>query len=143
MSSNNSKPELAENSVVADPSSAVDFNALARFLLEPLVESSDSLKIDCETSATRARVLIRVAFDGEDKGRVFGRGGRNIQAVRTILGAIAQLSGYSAHLDVHGSSPGGQETDSRERSHRGSSGQRSKPRPDSRRRSRPKPRDNS
>ncbi|MGP1382936.1 MAG: KH domain-containing protein [Thainema sp.] len=141
MSSNNSKPESAENSVVA-ASSPVDFTALTRFLLEPLVESSDSLKIDCEASATRGRVLIRVAFDGEDKGRVFGRGGRNIQAVRTILGAVAQLSGYSAHLDVHGSSSSGNDGDSRERSHRSSSNHRSKPRPDSGRRSRPKPRDN-
>lgn len=116
--------------------------ALTRFLLEPLVESSDSLKIDCETSATRGRVLIRVAFDGEDKGRVFGRGGRNIQAVKTVLGAVAQLSGYSAHLDVHGSSSSGNDGDSRERSHRSSSNHHSKPRPDSRGRSRPKPRDN-
>jgi len=44
-----------------------------------------------------------MAFEGEDKGRVFGRGGRNIQAVRLVLQAVAQAFGDSAHLEVFGS----------------------------------------
>jgi predicted RNA-binding protein YlqC (UPF0109 family) len=53
------------------------------------------------------RVLIRLAIEGEDKGRVFGRGGRNIQAVRTVLQAVAQTAGHSAHLEVFGSQASG------------------------------------
>lgn len=53
------------------------------------------------------RVLVRLAFEGDDKGRVFGRGGRNIQAVRTVLQAVAQTVGQSAHLEVFGSQSGG------------------------------------
>lgn len=48
---------------------------------------------------------MRVAFEGEDKGRVFGRGGRNIQAIRTVLQAIAQVAGQTAHLEVFGGQP--------------------------------------
>lgn len=70
--------------------------------MEPFLESPRSLKIDCETSTSRARVWVRVAIDGEEKGRVFGRGGRNIQAIRTVLQAVAKLSGYSAYLDIYG-----------------------------------------
>lgn len=82
--------------------SAPDFAALVRFLLEPFLESPQSLKVDCETSQGRSKAWVRVAFDGEDKGRVFGRGGRNIQAIRTVLQAVASLSGYSAYLDIYG-----------------------------------------
>jgi uncharacterized protein len=65
--------------------------------------------VDCEVAPGPRRVLIRMAFEGEDKGRVFGRGGRNIQAIRTVLQAVAQTVGYTAHLDVYGSQSGGAE----------------------------------
>jgi predicted RNA-binding protein YlqC (UPF0109 family) len=84
------------------PAAKPDYEALARFLLEPFLESSASLKLDCETSSDKLRIWIRVAFNGEDKGRVLGRGGRNIQAVRAVLSAIAQSVGQSVHLDIFG-----------------------------------------
>ena len=57
-----------------------DFEALVRFLVTPFLESPDALRLDFEPLSNGQRLWIRVAFDGEDKGRVFGRGGRNIQA---------------------------------------------------------------
>jgi predicted RNA-binding protein YlqC (UPF0109 family) len=83
-----------------------DYEALIRFLVQPLLESTDVLRIDCEVSQTRPKIWVRVAFEGTDKGRVFGRGGRNIQAIRTVLSAIAGMSDYSIHLDVFGGPPG-------------------------------------
>ncbi|MDX2231464.1 MAG: KH domain-containing protein [Leptolyngbyaceae cyanobacterium bins.349] len=88
-------------------SSSPNYETLVRFLIHPFLESPDTLKLDCEVSPNRPKVWIRVAFEGADKGRVFGRGGRNIQAIRTVLQAIAQLSGYSVHLDVFGGTPSG------------------------------------
>lgn len=82
-----------------------DYAGLVRFLIEPFLESTDTLSIDCEMSSNAAKVWIRVAFEGEDKGRVFGRGGRNIQAVRTVLAAAAACSGHCAHLDIYGAQP--------------------------------------
>jgi len=49
-----------------------------------------------------------MAFDGEDKGRVFGRGGRNIQAIRTVIQGVAKIAGESVYLDIYdesGSTP--------------------------------------
>lgn len=80
-----------------------DYNGLVRFLVQPFLESPDSLSVDCELSPNTARVWIRVAFEGEDKGRVFGRGGRNIQAIRTVIAATAALAGHSVYLDIYGS----------------------------------------
>ncbi|HEY9907051.1 MAG TPA: KH domain-containing protein [Thermosynechococcaceae cyanobacterium] len=79
-----------------------DYAALVRMLVEPFLEQPSALKVDCEVSQARARVWVRLAFESADKGRVFGRGGRNIQAIRTVLGAAAQTVGHSAHLDIYG-----------------------------------------
>jgi predicted RNA-binding protein YlqC (UPF0109 family) len=80
-----------------------DYVKLVRFLVQPFLESPESLKVDCERSHLRKRAWIRLAFDGEDKGKVFGRGGRNIQAIRTCVAAAAQSAGESVYLDIYGS----------------------------------------
>jgi len=89
----------------AASSALPDYAGLVRFLIEPFLESPESLKVDCEISASRPRVLIRVAFEGTDRGKVFGRGGRNIQAIRTVLTAFGRALGYAVSLDIYGSSP--------------------------------------
>ncbi len=76
---------------------------LTRFLLQPFLDAPDALKVDAEFSHARSRVLIRVAFDeAEDRGRVFGRGGRNIKAITTTIAGVAQAAGQSARLEVFG-----------------------------------------
>lgn len=79
-----------------------DYTGLVKFLVQPFLESKDSLKVDCEISVSRPRVWIRLAFEGEDKGRVFGRGGRNIQAIRTVIESAASAAGQSVYLDIFG-----------------------------------------
>ena len=96
-------------------SHAPDYVELVRFLVKPFLEAPDSLRVDCEVSPRTSRVLIRLAFEGEDKGRVFGRSGRNIQAIRTVLQAIAQSAGQMAHLEVFGSAPEREGRDSQDR----------------------------
>ena len=80
-----------------------NYAGLVQFLIEPFLESPESLKIDCEILPSKPRVWIRLAIDGEDKGRVFGRGGRNIQAIRTVLEASARFNGQTLYLDIYGS----------------------------------------
>lgn len=100
-------PESATSSHVAAP----DYGGLVAFLVKPFLEQPSSLKVDCEVSHTKAKVWVRVAFEGSDKGRVFGRGGRNIQAIRSVLEAAAQAAGYSAYLDIYGSQLHGRQDD--------------------------------
>lgn len=107
MSSSSYVPQLPNNGS-AQPlltTSPPDYPGLVKFLLLPFLESPNSLKVDCEISATRPKVWIRLAFEGEDKGRVFGRGGRNIQAIRTVISAAAKLAGQSVYLDIYGGTP--------------------------------------
>lgn len=104
-----------------------DFEALVRFLVTPFLETPEALRLDFEPLADGQRLWIRVAFDGEDKGRVFGRGGRNIQAIRKVLKATGALHSCSVHLDVYGesshdSSGEGSDRSSRSRGGRGGGG---------------------
>ncbi|MGB7430009.1 MAG: KH domain-containing protein [Microcoleaceae cyanobacterium] len=74
---------------------------MVRYLIEPFLESPESLRVDCEHSGAMPKTWIRLAFEAEDKGRVYGRGGRNIQAIRTVLSAIAAAAGESIYLDIY------------------------------------------
>lgn len=82
--------------------SSPDFSGLVKFLVEPFLETPSALRIDCEQNVAQSKVWIRVAFSGEERGKVFGRGGRNIQAIRNVVRATAALWGWSAYFDVFG-----------------------------------------
>jgi predicted RNA-binding protein YlqC (UPF0109 family) len=84
---------------VAHPSP--DYPRLVDFLVSPFLESPETLSVDCEEFNQKCRVWIRLAFETSDKGRVYGRGGRNLQAIRTVLETAAAAAGQSLHLEVY------------------------------------------
>lgn len=81
--------------------SSPDYVGLVSFLLKPFLDDSESLHIDCEQLPSTKKVWLRVAFDVAEKGKVFGRGGRNIQAVRALLETTAKSVEQSIHLDIY------------------------------------------
>ncbi|NET01262.1 MAG: KH domain-containing protein [Sphaerospermopsis sp. SIO1G2] len=80
-----------------------NYVGLVKFLVQPFLESPESLSVDCEMSYSLNRAWIRIAFDPTDKGKVFGRWGRNIQAIRTVIATAAELAGQTVYLDIYGS----------------------------------------
>lgn len=75
---------------------------LVQFLLTPLLESPENLRIHCESTNQNQRVWIRLALEQTDQGKVFGRGGRNLSAIRTVLNAAALAADQSVYLDIYG-----------------------------------------
>jgi uncharacterized protein len=90
--------------IAPDRSNMPDYAQLVKFLFQPFLSATDLVGVDCEYTLERQRVWIRVAIGSSDQGTAFGRGGRNIQAIRTVLQAAATSVGQSIHLDVYGSS---------------------------------------
>jgi predicted RNA-binding protein YlqC (UPF0109 family) len=88
---------------IQSPIASPNYDELVQFLIKPFLESPESLSVDCEISHTLKRAWIRIAFDSTDTGKVFGRGGRNIQAIRTVIAAAAEAAGQSVYLDIYGS----------------------------------------
>lgn len=106
-------------------SATPDYAGLIRFLVQPFLETPDALRVDCEVLANGSRIWVRMAFEGTDKGRVFGRGGRNVQAIRSAIEGVAASVGQTVSLDIYGS---GQNRDNGE--DRPPRTPRSSPRPD-------------
>ncbi len=98
--------------VSSTQSNLPDYGQLVRFLFQPFASETAAIDVDCEYTLDRQRVWIRVAIGSSDQGIAFGRGGRNIQAIRSVLQAAAAIVGQSIHLDVYGSNSGHRERDS-------------------------------
>ncbi|MCG9892163.1 MAG: KH domain-containing protein [Thermosynechococcaceae cyanobacterium MS004] len=86
----------------SSPPTQPDYVALVRFLVTPFLEYPESLTVDFESYASQHRVLVRLAFASSDKGRVFGRGGRTLHAIRALVEAAAALAGQTIYLEVFG-----------------------------------------
>jgi uncharacterized protein len=98
--------------VSTQPSDLPDYEQLVKFLFQPFLSAADAIGVDCEYTVDRHRVWIRVAVATPDRDTAFGRGGRNIQAIRTVVQAAATAVGQSIHLDVYGSSSSSRQSDS-------------------------------
>lgn len=46
------------------------------------------------------RLVIELSVDPDDRGRVIGREGRTVNALRTILGAVARERGDTCQLEI-------------------------------------------
>ncbi|ELR98690.1 KH domain-containing protein [Gloeocapsa sp. PCC 73106] len=79
-----------------------NYSELVRFLIAPLLDSEESVSVDCEQLNNCQRIWVRIAVKSNDKGRVYGRGGRNLKAIHTILSATAKGANQSLYLDVYG-----------------------------------------
>ena len=82
-----------------------NYITLVKFLMEPLLANPEVLKVDCETNAKGDRIWIRVAFDPKEKGRIFGRNGRTIQAIRTLLTTTGNSHDQVVRFDVFDPDP--------------------------------------
>lgn len=78
-----------------------DYPNLIKFLVEPLLDSPDLLKYDCESIPSTKKVWVRLALEPGDKGKFYGRGGRNIHAFRTVLQMAAIAAGEILYLEIY------------------------------------------
>jgi len=60
---------------------------LCEFIVHSLVEQADAVKIDCIETEKVDIFFLRVAK--EDRGRILGKGGRTIGALRAFLEGVA------------------------------------------------------
>lgn len=68
--------------------SAVHTDAVLEHLIQGIVDHPDDVSIN--TRETSRGNILEVRVNPEDLGRVIGRNGRTAQALRTIIGAVAE-----------------------------------------------------
>ena len=67
-------------------------------LLEPLIEDVSGTEV--EVTVTRSVIVINVTPAKADVGKIIGKQGKNIEAVRTLLNAYANRFNYRCHVEV-------------------------------------------
>ena len=82
-----------------------DYEKLVRFVIEPFLANPQTLCVHSEVNKSNGKIWLRVAFDKSDRGKVFGRGGRTIQAIRTTIQTSALAHGESVFLDIYSDEP--------------------------------------
>ncbi len=77
-----------------------DTDALVRYLIESLVDVPEAVEIEktVEDGVTRYAVTL----DPSDVGKVIGRGGRIIKAIRTLARAAGSTDGMHVEVDIVG-----------------------------------------
>lgn len=71
---------------------------LLQTILEPMLEYPEALHIESEE--TQHNVSCRIEVHDDDVGRVIGKGGRVIKAVRTIVSNANHGSSKKVFVDV-------------------------------------------
>lgn len=67
-------------------------------LVRPLVDEPDRVEVEATESDSRVDLELTVAPD--DVGRVIGRGGRTIRAIRTVVKAASVKAGKRVNVEV-------------------------------------------
>lgn len=73
---------------------------LVEYIVCGLVDDEDSVSLDVTDSESGA--LIEVSCSEEDAGRVIGRKGRTIKAIRTLARALGHRVGTEVEVEVLG-----------------------------------------
>lgn len=76
----------------------VDLDGLVSYLVSSLVDHPDDVRI--EKRHSERGVVYVVTTNPEDTGKVIGRQGRVIKAMRTLVRAAASLTGSDATVEV-------------------------------------------
>lgn len=81
-------------------SRTADTEALVRFLVTSLVDNPDDVSI--ARKDTGSSTTYEVSLHPDDIGKVIGRQGRIIKAIRTVVRAAASVNGDQVDVDVLG-----------------------------------------
>jgi predicted RNA-binding protein YlqC (UPF0109 family) len=77
-----------------------DPEKLVRYLITSLVDNPDDVAI--ETDRTGDNVTFTVTVNNDDVGKVIGRQGRVIKAIRTLVRAAASVDDGHAEVEIMG-----------------------------------------
>jgi len=80
--------------------SAADTDTLVRYLIESLVDNPDDVSIAKNDEGRQTVYEVQVHTD--DVGKVIGRQGRVIKAIRTLVRAAASVDGADATVEILG-----------------------------------------
>jgi len=76
-----------------------DYAALVEYIVKNIVENPDAVEVDGNSRRHRSQT-IEVRLDPSDVGRVIGKGGKNIEAIRAVVKAAAIKEHQRVNVEV-------------------------------------------
>lgn len=76
-----------------------DIANLVEALVVPLVDDSDAVEIT-STDTEEGALLVEISVADEDAGKVIGRQGRVIKAIRTLCRAAGSRNGAAVEVEI-------------------------------------------
>ena len=77
----------------------MDFQAFLSDVLTPLLDHPEAGKVEVAGEGRKREVLIHA--DERDRGRIIGKSGRMISALRTLCQAAGEKAGLRVELELH------------------------------------------
>ena len=77
----------------------MDFVAFLRDVLTPLLDHPDAFRVEVAGEGRRRDVLVYA--DPRDRGRIIGKHGRMISAMRTLCKAAGEKAGVVVELELY------------------------------------------
>ena len=71
---------------------------LLTYILANIVEDPDTISIEEEMNGEE--VVLKVSIPEEERGRVIGKNGTNIKAIRNIIGIIARSENKKVYIKI-------------------------------------------
>jgi predicted RNA-binding protein YlqC (UPF0109 family) len=76
-----------------------DYTGLVEFIVKNIVENPDAVEVDGNSRRHRSQT-VEVRLDPTDVGRVIGKGGKNIEAIRAVVKAAAIKDHTRVNVEV-------------------------------------------
>ncbi len=76
-----------------------DYAGLVEYIVKNIVESPDAVVVDGNSRRHRSQT-VEVRLDPADVGRVIGKGGKNIEAIRAVVKAAAIKDHTRVNVEV-------------------------------------------
>lgn len=76
-----------------------DYAGLVEFIVKNIVEKPEAVEVDGNSRRHRSQT-IEVRLDPTDVGRVIGKGGKNIEAIRAVVKAAAIKDHQRVNVEV-------------------------------------------
>lgn len=76
-----------------------DYAGLVEFIVKNIVEKPEAVEVDGNSRRHRAQT-VEVRLDPADVGRVIGKGGKNIEAIRAVVKAAAIKDHQRVNVEV-------------------------------------------
>jgi len=77
----------------------MNLEAFLRDVLTPLLDQPDALRVEISGEGRRRDVLVYA--DPQDRGRIIGKHGRMISALRTLCKTAGEKVGLSVDLELY------------------------------------------